>query len=1022
MTLLHGTPRLWRTPEVSSVGRLPMGANSTPYPDAAAARAAGPSPWVRSIDGDWRFRLLDRPESAPADWSEAGHDDTGWDTMAVPGNWAMAGFDRPAYENILMPFAGDPPEVPEENPCGLYRRTVRLPAWWTRRRTILTVGAAESVVIVAVNGVEVGLAKDSRLPSRFDVTDQLVPGVNTIAMAVIQWSDASWIEDQDQWWLAGVHRSVTLTSVGRVALDDVATVGGLDLPTTGSVDVEVSVVGPAEGWAVRTQVETAAGRVLSRGQPHLVPTYGTADPLTELISATFHPGQRVSERLEVPSVRPWSHEDPHRYRVVVELLDPTGRVVEARAHLVGFRHVEVGDNELRINGAPVTIWGVNYHEHHDRLGRAVPLETLRLDLQTMKRHHVNAVRASHYPHQEAFAELCDELGLYVVDEANVESHARQAEICVDPRYLSAIVERGVRMVLRDRNHPSVILWSLGNESGDGPAHAAMAAAIRALDPSRPLHYEGALMHDLYAEAATTDVVCPMYPEIDKIVAWANDDRDTRRPLILCEYSHAMGNSNGSLADYAAAFEAHHGLQGGFIWEWLDHGIVQATSDGREYWAYGGDFGEAERWRGHHDANFCCDGLVWPDRTPHPALGEFAALAQSVRVTADRGRLVVENRRWFSGLDDLRCRWELSVDGSVKERGELELPEVPPRGSARVGWPTVTRPAGDEAVITFHFSLRRRPAWAPTGWWAAWSQVAVPTKPNAVARRADGRTRRRRRVRPAGRVVIGEAGLVVGEQQIGWPEASVFRAPTDNDGLRTGWLDGHGVRGRWLRQGLDRLAVTNESTRRTTAGVRRAVTRSAGTERDGHVIELVHRQLIELVDADQADGEQATLRITDELVVPPEWSDPPRVGVTWTMPGGWTDLTWFGLGPQETYPDRCLAPLAVYSSSIRDQYVPYVVPQEHGHHHDTRLFELSGAEVPTVRVDGDRPLGFSALHHTVADLASARHTVDLTERAEVEVHLDAAMRGLGTASCGPDVLPAYRVGVGRHRWTWTIRVR
>jgi len=1019
MTLLHGTPRLWRTPEVSSVGRLPMVASSTPYPDVASARAGGRSPWVRSLDGDWRFRLLDRPESAPVDWADVGHDDAAWDTMAVPGNWAMAGFDRPAYQNILMPFAGDPPDVPDENPCGIYRRVVSLPATWLRRRTILTVGAAESVVIVAVNGVEVGLAKDSRLPSRFDVTDHLVPGVNTVAMAVIQWSDASWIEDQDQWWLAGIHRSVTLTSVGRVALDDVATVGGLDLPSTGTVDVSVSVTGPAEGWVVRAQVETLAGRVLTSGQPRLVPTHGTADPLTELISATFHPGQRVSDRLEVPSVRPWSHEDPHRYRVVVELLDRTGRVVEARSHLVGFRHVEVADNELRINGAPVTIWGVNHHEHHDRLGRAVPLDTLRLDLETMKCHHVNAVRAAHYPHQEAFAELCDELGLYVIDEANVESHARQAEICVDPRYLGAIVERGVRMVLRDRNHPSVILWSLGNESGDGPAHAAMAAAIRTLDPSRPLHYEGALMHDLYAEAATTDVVCPMYSEIDAIVAWAKDDRDTRRPLIMCEYSHAMGNSNGSLADYAAAFETHHGLQGGFIWEWLDHGIAQTAADGRDYWAYGGDFGEADRWRGHHDANFCCDGLVWPDRTPHPAMAEFAALAQPARVKLDGGRLVVENRRWFSGLEDLRCRWELAVDGSVVERGELVLPPVPARGSVRVAAPTRTRPAGGEAVLTFRFVSRRRPEWAPSGWQVAWSQVSVPTKAlvptKAPAATSDRTPARRGRRSPP--ISMADEGLVVGERQVGWPEASLFRAPTDNDGLRTGWLTGIGARGRWLRQGLDRLVMTDASVRRTSTGFRRTVTWSAGVGLGGSVIGLVHRQRIERVDADDS-----ALRIIDEVVVPPEWRDPPRVGVTWTMPDGWTDLAWFGLGPQETYPDRCLAPLGLFRSSIRDQYVPYVVPQEHGHHHDTRWFELSGAGVPTVRVTGDRPLGFSALHHTVDDLASARHTIDLPDRAEVELHLDAAMRGLGTASCGPDVLPAYRIPVGRHRWAWTIAVR
>ena len=1009
-------PPSWATPEVGSVGRLPMSTGLVPYPDEVAARAGGPSEWQTSLDGRWRFLLVDRPGAAPERFEAAGFDDSGWDEIDVPGDWAMSGHDAPIYTNVVMPYAGEPPSAPELNPTGLFRTTFRVPAAWRGRRVLLGLGAAESVAHIWVNGVEVGFAKDSRLPSSFDVTDHLVRGHNIVAIAVVQFSDASWIEDQDQWWLGGIHRSITLTAVGSTALADVVAIGGIaSMPTravgadervSGVVHLEVAVWfsgAPEHGWSVRASIEDLAGRRVGELPAEAVAVFTGGDPLSELLAGTFFTGSTVRADVVVPGVLTWSAESPVRYRVVVTLLDPTGSVAEARSQLIGFRSVEVGDNELRVNGAPVVIWGVNHHEHHDRLGRVVPPATLRADLETMKRHHVNAVRAAHYPHQELFYDLCDELGLYVIDEANVESHARQASLCHDPRYFAAIVKRGVRMVLRDRNHPSIIAWSLGNESGEGAAHEAMAAAIRRLDPSRPLHYEGGLMHDLYAASPVTDLVCPMYPEVATIVEWARSGRDRRRPLIMCEYSHAMGNSNGSLADYAAAFDGHHGLQGGFIWEWVDHGIASTTDDGRPYWSYGGDFGEADRYLGRHDANFCCDGLVWPDRTPHPAVAELKALAQPVRVTsAGPGRVRIENRRWFTALDDLRCRWELAVDGDVVDRGHLDLPVVAPQASVVVRRPGARSVPGHEATLTLRFTSRRRPAWAERGWECAWSQVDVPVTPATP-------TEVRRR--PVG---LGDGGLVLDDMVLGWPELSVYRAGTDNDGLRSGWTAGFGVRGRWLGWGLDRLVPGGPAPRivlRRDGSVisHRVVDWSAGA--DGPTIE--HRQRIEVI------GGVATVH--EQVTVPATIEDLPRVGVTFTLPPGWERLEWFGPGPHETYPDRRLAAVARWRSTVTDQYVPYVVPQEHGHHHDTRWFELANG-ARRLRVAGERPLGFSALHHSVADLAAARHTTDLADRGETYVHIDAAHRGLGTASCGPDTLPEHRVGPGRYRWRWTLTLR
>ncbi len=989
-----------------------MGWQVPPYPSLDAARAGDPSPWVQTLDGQWRFRLLDAPEDAPDGFAEPDHDDETWDAIAVPGAWAMQGFGSPAYTNVVMPFDEDPPEVPRENPTGLYRRTFRLSPAWKGRRVVLRVGAAESVVHAWVNGVEVGFGKDSRLPSEWDVTSLLRRGVNTVALAVVQWSDATWLEDQDQWWLAGIHRSVSLVSTAPVWVADAALLPGRTSDGTGTVDatVAVSFDRPEPGWRVAIEVEDERGRRVAGLPSTEVPVFEHGEPLTELIAGMYFEGSTVRGRMEVPDCHPWSHETPYRYRALVSLLAPDGALVEVRSVRVGFRSVEVAGNELRINGEPVLLLGVNHHEHSPDTGRTLSDEVLRRDLELMKQHHVNAVRCAHYPHDERFYELCDELGLYVIDEANLETHARQASLCHDPRYLTAMVERASRMVQRDRSHSCVIAWSLGNESGYGAAHDAMAAWIRREDPSRPLHYEGGLMHDLYAESPVTDIVCPMYTTIDDIVGWARSGRDPRRPLIMCEFSHAMGNSNGSLADYVDAFTANPGLQGGFIWEWLDHGIRRPDGS----FAYGGDFGEAV-----HDANFCCDGLVSPDRVPHPAMAELKTLAQPFAISAAGvGRMRIHNQRWFTSLDDVVASWELTVAGEVVRRGELELPTIPPRRSRVVRVPFGRMPAGggpaDEPTLTVRMRPRRRPAWAPAGWSMGWAQLPADGPVLAAEslrepQRSAARTRR-------SQVDLADDGLVVGGSLLAWPEASLYRAPTDNDGIRTGWMRGVGIRGRWESWGLDRLVpepMAGASVRRSGDGWSLRRETRWHTAIDGEPI--LHRQRVVVA------GGAATFE--EDGGVPDVYRDLPRVGVAFVLPAGYERLDWFGLGLGETYPDRCRAELGRWRSTVTDQYVDFVMPQEHGHHHDTRWFEVvrAAGERPAsrVHVSSSQRFGFSALHHSVADLATALHTTDLPRRAETFVHVDAEHRGLGTASCGPDTLPRHRVSPGRHRWRWTL---
>ncbi|MFM7508652.1 MAG: glycoside hydrolase family 2 TIM barrel-domain containing protein, partial [Actinomycetota bacterium] len=539
--MLPGRP--WTDPEATSLNRLPARPLLVPAPDLDTARRIDladsatfvESPWWQSLAGTWE---LDHTEAAGTRTSGP---------VEVPGAWTLQGRDAPHYTNIVMPFDIDPPGVPEANSVGVYRRRVVVPRSWRGRGAVLRIGAAESFHAVAVDGELVGYGTDTRLPSEYDLTGRVRAGrAFELTIVVFRFSAQSWVEDQDQWWHGGLQRSVALWSPGENHLSDVGLVPGLapedlrrgpvpsDRSVTGTLVVDLQVDGPAQredGWTSEVHVETHGGRRLaSTGRLALI-RWDSSDEGTALVSGTWVQPGSVTSQLRVPGVRAWSAESPTTYRAVVTLRDPAGEIVEVVARRTGFRSVEVVDRELRINGAPVEIHGVNLHEHHPQTGRSVPAATTRRDLELLRAHNLNAVRAAHYPHDEHLAELCDQLGVYLVDEANVESHARQVSLCRDPRFTRTMVERVERMCRRDRNHPSIVAWSLGNESGDGPPQAEAAAFLRRYDPSRPVQYEGPLMHDLFAAAPVTDIVCPMYTGIDELVARAGAPEDQRRPVI-----------------------------------------------------------------------------------------------------------------------------------------------------------------------------------------------------------------------------------------------------------------------------------------------------------------------------------------------------------------------------------------------------------------------------------------------------------------------------------------------------------
>ncbi len=1002
--------KTYEMPQLPSLNTLPPRATLIPFPTARQALTLDGtrSPWLCSLSGTWQFKLLTSPDEATPDVL----DSRDWSPITVPGNWTMQGFDKPHYTNVVMPFPETPPHVPSNNPTGIYRREFDIPADWQGRRIVLHFGGCEGALYVYVNRSPIGIGKDARTPAEFDITAHVRPGqINELVAVVVRWSDASYVEDQDHWWQAGIQRDVYLYATNVPHIADVFARGDLaDNLRDGILRITCKIGFPGAkpaGCTVRAQLYDANRHpVLAR------PLEGRAGELQNEKGEAESPSNEVTFEHPIHRLALWSAETPYLYTLVVTLVTPSG--AEHTACHIGFRKVEVRDRQLLVNGKRVMIRGVNRHDHDPVTGKAVSREVMEADLRLMKQFNVNAVRTSHYPNDPYWLDLCDRHGLYVVDEANIEAHAYYHDLCRDPRYLDAFVERVRGMVERDKNHPCIAVWSLGNESGYGPNHDAAAGWVRRTDPSRPLLYEGAICRqrglDWDQGHAATDIVCPMYPEIADIVRWSRETRDWR-PMILCEYSHTMGNSNGSLADYWDAFERHAGLQGGFIWEWIDHGILKRDESGRAYWAYGGDFGDVP-----NDANFVVDGIVWPDRTPHPALFEFKSLVQPVSVLmVDQSRFRVGNKRDFSSLDDLSGDWELTVDGQTVRSGKLPRLPIGP-GQERTFVLDTTWDQPGERFVNFRFSLRDDAWWAKAGHVVAWHQDRLPSRTSHPPRRdATGGVAVEENdesiVLSAGPVrarfdkssgLLAEYGSGENLVERG-PLVNVWRAAIDNDGIKL-LLGREGSRtlARWLELGLDRM-VHSVLGLRLLHGRRGPVVEIVHTASGRHrADDVVHTARFALL----AGGE---LQVDNRVRLGRDLRDLPRVGITMHLRSGLERLEWFGRGPWDNYSDRkASALIGRYGSTVTDQYVPYIMPQEHGHKTDVRWLTLADDRGRGLMVRGHPTIEFSASHFSDADLYAARHTIDLVPRTEVILNVDAAQRGLGTASCGPDTLARYRL--------------
>ncbi|WP_199035652.1 glycoside hydrolase family 2 TIM barrel-domain containing protein [Glycomyces salinus] len=931
---------------------------SAPVTDAAAV----------DLDGDWRFRLAAGLHDLTEGFEEPGLDDSGWDSLAVPSMWQMEGvpgtpkYGAPAYTNTVYPFPIDAPRVPDENPTGEYRRTFTLPAEWPESgRTVLRFEGVDSAFAVWLNGVRLGDGKGSRLSTEFDATEAIKAGENTLAVRVHQWSAASYLEDQDMWWLSGIFRSVSLRHRPAGGIDDVFAHAGYD-HRTGRGTLRVEAPAGARVTVPELGIDIAAGEEIS----------------TE--------------------VEPWTAETPRLYEA--EVATDAERV----SLRIGFRTVALEDGLLKVNGKAVLFRGVNRHEWHPETGRTLDLETMRRDLEIMKRHNVNAVRTSHYPPDRRFLDLCDELGMWVIDECDLETHGF---VHIDwkgnpsdlPEWREAYIDRMRRTVERDKNHASVIIWSLGNESGKGENLRAMSEWAKDRDPDRLIHYEGDW------DSGYVDVYSRMYAdhtETDRIGQRteartedpALDEHRRNIPFVLCEYSHAMGNGPGGLSEYQRLFEQHPRCQGGFVWEWIDHGVAQRTEDGRPFFAYGGDFGEPL-----HDGNFITDGLIFPDRTPSPGLVEYKKVIEPVKIVIDPdGRTVsVANGYDFADTAHLAFTWKVEDGGEPVAAGNLDVQVLAAGESRFVAWPEELVKAAEsgsdgERWATVSVHLAADTDWAEAGLEIAWGQAQIETP---VARQAPAAT--------AAEAVFDDYGRLTSLGGIGieGPRLDLWRAPTDNDLL--GWSGS--VAEPWRKTGLHRLRHKlldlSEENGQTVVRTRVA---PAATDL---AMEAVYRWRFE--------GGRAW--VTVEVTTEGDWVGPiPRLGLRLSVPKELDQVSWFGLGPGEAYPDsRAAARVGRYTSDVAGLQTPYVHPQENGSRADVRWASLSGGG-RSLKILGTPHFAFTVRPWTSEDLDAAKHPTDLVERDRLYVNVDAALQGLGTASCGPGVLPEHRLLAGPASFT------
>jgi len=1019
VALVAQSPDPWQDPLVFAQGQEPAHATLIPF----AASPAGDlltraqSSRVRLLDGRWAFRWLPSPIAMDEAMLAPGYDARAWDSIMVPSNWQLQGnYDPPIYTNITYPFPVNPPQVPtQSNPTGVYRTQFQVPKAWRGQHIFLHFEGVQSAFVLWINGKRIGYGEGSMTPSEFNLTPHLRSGTNVLVIQVMRWSDGSYLEDQDFWRLSGIFRSVYLMARPEVYLRDLQVITDYDQNYR---DATLHLALALQNLSDQGQVKGNLAIELRDAEHRLI--LQDERKVKEDFQETW---LRFQWPLRTP--RPWSAERPYLYRLHIEWQDHKGRPLEAISQAVGFREVEIRQGQLLVNGKAITLRGVNRHEIHPDRGRTLTKADMMADIRLMKQHNFNAVRTSHYPNDPVWYALCDQMGLYVMDEANLESHGLWTQhdyyIGRENLWREAMIDRGVSMVARDRNHPSVLIWSLGNESGVGPNFAAMAQAMGQLDSLRPIHYEPT--EPPYSETLPGfDFISNMYQSEQTMLRLSQ--QDSTRPVIWCEYAHAMGNSLGNFDAYWRYIDSLPRFQGGFIWDWADQGLRQKLPNGDSYLAYGGDFFDTP-----NDGNFCFNGLVDADRNPEPELLTAKRVMQPAEFTlvdTSQGIVALRSKFDFLSMAWLDFHWRLLADGRPIADGSEPVGLLAPQDSRLfdLAYGDWLAAASGELVLELSLRTRQAESWAPPGHEVAWEQVVLRPEPFAPPRpSADVGLFQVVESATSLEVGLDDMSLSFDKGSLLWqsfiyrdqellvhsPKPNLWRAPLDNDegGEQSSFAH------RWRTAGLDSLAF----------------------ELRDVLIEQPDRNQVSICYQGALRGPQATIDVAltfvvhaagyveliEELTPRGNWPVLPRIGLACPVPKQFDRMQWYGRGPIESYSDRKLgARLGRFALRVDEQYV-YPVPQEYGNHVETRWLRLTDGKGYGLEVGAEAGFDFSVHPYSLASLSQAGHRHELVRASHHWLYLDLAQAGVGgDNSWSPQTRKQYQLPPQRYRFRCWLR--
>jgi beta-galactosidase len=1006
----------WEDQSITQIGQLPPHSFAMDYPNANDVfdNDFTKSPNYKSLNGTWKFYYVNTPDERPQDFYKDGFNDWTWKELPVPSNWEFHGFGIPIYTNVPYPFPANPPFIDHSyNPIGSYRRNFTVPENWSGKDVILHFGSISGCAYVWVNGKAVGISKVAKSPAEFNITSFLKKGNNTLSVQVYRWHDGSYLEDQDMWRISGIERDVFLQAKSKTHVSDFWVKAGLDdLYKDGTIRATIDVKG------TMLPAHTVELSIFDKNKNKV---YTQKGPLS--ISTIFDG--------KVPNPAQWSAESPNLYTAIISIKNEKGQVIEATGSKIGFKRSEIKGKNFLINGKRVLVKGVNRHEHDPDRGKVPTRDLMIKDIITMKQFNINTCRSAHYPNDPLWLALCDEYGMYVIDEANIETHGMGAELqwipdrSVHPAYLpqwkAAHHDRTQRLIERDKNVACVVVWSLGNECGNGPVFKETYDWIKKRDNSRPVVSEQA------GEEANTDIVCPMYPTIENMNKYAADKSKTR-PYIMCEYSHAMGNSNGNFKEYWDIIRASDNMQGGCIWDWVDQGVRTKTPDGRSYFGYGGDFGSHDRYT---DYNFVCNGLVDADRNPHPGIYEVKKEYQNILFQNENwqaGKIKVKNEFSFTNLNEFDFRWEMLNNGEKMHEGTFTVEaNAGETKTVQLNVPMMKVGAGTEITFNVYAHQRTATLSIPAGHELAREQFVGNSNFFDKKQGTNGTLtidKNDNRIKFTSGDVSGEINLRWGNiSQLAYknqnivggffPEPYFWRAPTDNDfgndyiNYARVWTSAHS------RRKVIKVTVGDKNT-------------------EGVPISIVYR--IPDVRADYTtnyliknDG-SIQVNATIELPADSEAPEMPRMGMRFALPSNFNQVQYYGRGPYENYADRNTASLiGIHNDHTDNGWTRnYIRPQESGYRTDMRWLKLTNTEGVGISVEGLQPLCFSAMPQLTEDFDEGntkknRHVTDIIKRPFVTLHVDLAQRGVGgDTSWGAEPHEPYRLKAKKYSYGFVIK--